>query len=146
MRHLLPAILLVAAACDTPAAPPSPAPNPAPDRVTVRHILISFKGTRTKATRSMEEAKVLAGQLLDVVKKGEDFAALMKAHSDDTGPGVYTMANHGTPGSPPAVYPRSQMAKAFGDVAFSLDVNGIGMADFDPARSPFGWHIIQRIR
>jgi hypothetical protein len=34
---------------------------------------------------------------------------------------------------------------AFGDVGFSLDVDGIGVAEYDEASSPFGWHIIKRL-
>ncbi len=147
--RMLPAFLLLAVACDSsggaPPAPPAPPSKPEPAQITVRHILISFQGTRTKATRTKEEAKALAGQLLEIVKKGEDFAALMKAHSDDTGPGIYTLVNDGQTGSPPKIYGRRQMVAAFGDVGFKLDVKGIGMAEHDPKASPFGWHIIQRV-
>ena len=41
--------------------------------------------------------------------------------------------------------PRQGMVPAFGDVGFTLEVGGIGMAEFDEAASPFGWHIIRRI-
>lgn len=146
---MLPALLLLAAACDSsggaPPAPPAPPSKPEPAQITVRHILISFQGTRTKATRTKEEAKALAGQLFEIVKKGEDFAALMKAHSDDTGPGIYTLVNDGQAGSPPKIYGRRQMVPAFGNVGFTLDLKGIGMAEHDAKASPFGWHIIQRI-
>ncbi|RMH01368.1 MAG: hypothetical protein D6702_11655 [Planctomycetota bacterium] len=47
---------------------------------------------------------------------------------------------------PPQSFPRQQMAKAFGDVAFSLGVGEIGMAEYSPVESPFGWHIIKRIK
>jgi parvulin-like peptidyl-prolyl isomerase len=42
-------------------------------------------------------------------------------------------------------YPRATMVKAFGDVGFSLDVGGIGLAPFHEEDSPFGWHVIRRI-
>jgi parvulin-like peptidyl-prolyl isomerase len=141
------AILLLALAACEPTAPPAPPPAPPkaePERITVRHILVAFQGApRVKATRSRDEAKALAEQLLERVKKGEDFAALMKQHSDDTGPGVYSLVNHGVAAAA-GTYPRKGMVAAFGDVGFTLEVNGIGLAPHDPAKSPFGWHIIQR--
>jgi parvulin-like peptidyl-prolyl isomerase len=42
-------------------------------------------------------------------------------------------------------HPRAAMVPAFGDVGFSLDVDGIGVAEYDEASSPFGWHIIKRL-
>jgi parvulin-like peptidyl-prolyl isomerase len=146
MKKTAAILLLLAAGCEQGPPPPPPAPpaKPEPERITVRHILVAFQGApRVKATRSRDEAKALAEQLLERVKKGEDFAALMKQHSDDTGPGVYSLVNHGVAAASGA-YPRKGMVAAFGDVGFTLEVNGIGMAPHDPAKSPFGWHIIQR--
>ena len=42
-------------------------------------------------------------------------------------------------------YPRAQMVRAFGDVSFKLKVNDIGLAEYDPEASKYGWHIIKRI-
>jgi len=42
-------------------------------------------------------------------------------------------------------HPRGAMVPAFGDVGFSLDVDGIGVAEYNEASSPFGWHIIKRL-
>ena len=41
---------------------------------------------------------------------------------------------------------RADMAGGFADVSFSLQVGEVGMAEYDPATSPFGWHIIKRIQ
>ncbi|MGE0552335.1 MAG: peptidylprolyl isomerase [Gemmatimonadales bacterium] len=49
----------------------------------------------------------------------------------------------GAPG--PDYYPRQGMAPAFGDVGWRLQVGQIGVAPFDPDKSPFGWHIIKRV-
>jgi hypothetical protein len=38
------------------------------------------------------------------------------------------------------------MAGAFGDVGFQLEVGGIGLAEYDPSTSPFGYHIIKRTK
>jgi hypothetical protein len=43
-------------------------------------------------------------------------------------------------------FPRGDMAQGFSDTAFSLEVGGVGMAAHDPVTSPFGWHIIKRIK
>jgi parvulin-like peptidyl-prolyl isomerase len=43
------------------------------------------------------------------------------------------------------VFARDGMVPAFGDVGFPLAVGEIGMADFNPQTSPYGWHIIKRV-
>ncbi|MFT5049926.1 MAG: peptidyl-prolyl cis-trans isomerase B (cyclophilin B) [Chlamydiales bacterium] len=40
---------------------------------------------------------------------------------------------------------REQMVPAFGDVGFLLEVGEVGLAPFDPAKSPYGWHVIKRL-
>jgi parvulin-like peptidyl-prolyl isomerase len=37
------------------------------------------------------------------------------------------------------------MVPAFGNVGFSLAPGEIGMAEYDPRTSPYGWHIIKRL-
>lgn len=158
MRFPLAAAFLAAlAACskeDPAAAVPAPAKKTRPEKlangeppaVTVKHVLISFAGTpRTKATRTREEAEKLAYDVLRRAKAGEDFDALMKAHSDDPGAGTYSMANTG-------VEPegdeggRGDMVKAFGDVGFRVEVGEVGFAFHDADRSPFGFHVIKRTK
>jgi len=136
--------------------PPPPPTKPAgqDDHITVQHILIGFKdavgfqgqGAPGKAgTRTQEDARKLAYELLDRVKAGEDFEKLMKEHSDDTGPGTYGMANTGVqPATGEA--DREGMVAAFGNVGFGLKVGEVGMADYDQQTSPFGYHIIKRIK
>ncbi|MFT5290095.1 MAG: peptidyl-prolyl cis-trans isomerase B (cyclophilin B) [Planctomycetota bacterium] len=41
--------------------------------------------------------------------------------------------------------PRAGLVPSFGETAFGLDVEEIGMASFDEAKSPFGFHIIKRL-
>ena len=116
-----------------------------PERITLQHILISFAGTQTEATRSKAEAETLAKDVVERLKKGEDFTAVMKQLSDDPGPGVYSLANRGA-AKQRGEYGRQEMVPAFGDVGFALEVNGVGLAPFDPAASPFGWHVIKRLK
>lgn len=120
-----------------------------PDRVQVQHILISFKGAdeRVKATRSKEEAETLAKEILFKARQGEDFDAMMKEYSDDTGGGIYTMTNAGVqPDSSQGEFARHRMVKSFGDVSFGLEVGEIGMAVYHPQNSKYGWHIIKRLK
>ncbi len=41
--------------------------------------------------------------------------------------------------------PRGQMVQSFGDISFSLKVGEIGIAEYSPTGSKFGWHIIRRV-
>ena len=130
----------------TPAPPaPTSAPVSGPERVTVQHIMIAFTGTIPLVTRTQEEAKTLAADLLAQVKGGADFDALMKQYSDDPGPGIYTLANTGVTATEGSEIPREQMPSAFGNVTFGLQVGEIGFAEYDPQASPVGWHIIKRL-
>ena len=38
------------------------------------------------------------------------------------------------------------MVPCFGDLSFSLAPGGISMCELDATRSPYGWHIIKRIK
>ena len=118
-----------------------------PDHIQVQHILIGFKGSvpGKDITRTQEEAHALADDILNRAKGGEDLEALVAKYTDDQAPGVYGMANAGVTPEGTEV-PRERMVRAFGDVGFSLDVGGIGIADYDPTTSPFGWHVIKRVR
>jgi hypothetical protein len=131
----------------TKAAEKSPAKAVEPEHIEVQHILIGFKGSLPgkDITRSKEEAKKLAYEILEKARAGEDFGGLVKKHTNDSFPGIYGMANIGvTPAQ--GEYPRGRMVGAFGDTGFPLDVGGIGIADFDPKKSPYGWHIVKRTK
>lgn len=120
--------------------------KPEPEHITVAHVLISFAGAGTEARRTKADAEKLANDVLARAKKGEDFDKMMKDLSDDTGGGVYMMSNTGVRPTSPDEFPRKNMVGAFGDVGFKLDVGGIGMSNFDPKTSPYGWHIIKRLK
>ena len=113
------------------------------ERVKVQHLLVSFRGTGTRATRTKEEAEALAADLLARIEAGEDFAALIGKHTDDSAPGIYGMVAGGN--APSGWYRRSGMVAAFGDVGWRLAVGELGLAAFDPDKSPFGWHLIRRV-
>ena len=135
------------AATPAPAEPAAPAPAAAAaDHIKLQHILIAFAGKvpGKNITRTQDEARALAAQVLERAKKGEDFDALVKTYTDDRAPGIYSLANTGVTPSGDE-FARNRMVPAFGDVGFSLAPGEIGMAEYDPARSPFGWHIIKRL-
>ena len=125
-----------------------------PAYITVQHILIGFEGSvRGKnITRSKEEAEKLAKEVLAKAKEGGDFLALVKEHTDDAAPGIYQMANFGEKGdmsgirAEDMIFERGKMVPAFGNTGFPLDVGGVGLAEFDSATSPYGWHIVKRIK
>jgi len=123
-----------------------PPPPPAAEHIKLQHILVSFRGKvpGKNITRSQDEARVLAHQILDRAKKGEDFDSLVRTYTDDRAPGIYALANSGvTPGE--GEFSRDRMVPAFGEVGFSLAPGEIGIAEYDPVKSPYGWHIIKRL-
>ena len=123
--------------------------------ITVQHILIGFKDAvgfaaagqvpENAAGRTQDQAKALAYDVLGKAKGGANFDDLVKQYTDDQAPGLYDLSNIGvTPAQ--GEYPRNQMVPAFGNVGFGLKVGEIGIADYDPQNSPFGYHIIKRIK
>ncbi len=120
-----------------------------PERLEVQHILISFAGriSKPELTRSQEEAETLANELLERIRNGEDFDALVQTYTDDQYPGIYRIANLNVPvDEANQEYPRGGMVKGFGDVSFSLKVGEVGMCGFDSETSRYGWHIIKRLK
>src|SRR5580765_4727859 len=107
---LLTAPLLAAGATTPPAA------GKEPDHITIQHVLVGFKGSvpGKNITRTQDEAKKLAEEILARAKKGEDFEGLVKQYTDDSAPGIYSMSNNGvTPAA--GEYARGRMVPAFGD-------------------------------
>lgn len=118
-----------------------------PDRITVDHILIGVKGPRMPKGDTDAVARKKAYDLLAQLKAGANWKELKKAHTDDPPPGgPYAMANHGSRPTSEAEYPRGNMAPAFGDVGFELEVGEMAIADFDARTSPFGYHLIKRVK
>ena len=134
---------------DTKAAPGTMPvkPDVMPHHVQVQHILIGFTGSvpGKAISRSKEEAKKLAYEILDQARKGENFDELVRKYTDDSPPGIYGMSGTGVAPAQ-GEYARDSMVAAFGNVGFSISPGNIGIADYDPAASPFGWHIIKRLK
>lgn len=122
-------------------------PDPTPAHITVQHILIGFAGSvpGKGITRTQDEAKKLAYEVLARARKGESFDALVQQYTDDAPPGIYAMANTGVSKSTDE-FQREQMVPAFGNVGFNISVGNIDIADYDPQTSPYGWHVIKRLK
>jgi hypothetical protein len=107
----------------------------APDEISASHILIAYKGAeRSTATRTKEEAKALADEVLQKARAaGADFAALARQYSD--GP---TASKGGDLGS----FKKGVMDPAFEAAAFKLKVGEVS----DVVETPFGFHIIKRTK
>jgi hypothetical protein len=127
--------------------------GPQADHIQVQHILIGFKDAvgfagsapPKAAGRTQDQARTLAYDLYNQAKGGADFDQLVAANTDDSAPGIYGMSNTGIEPAE-GEYPREGMVPAFGNVGFTLDVGEIGVADYDPATSPYGYHIIKRVK
>jgi len=119
----------------------------APQHIQVQHILIGFAGSvpGKPITRTKEEAKALAYQILERARKGEGFEELVRAYTDDSPPGIYGMSGTGVPPGP-GEFARDRMVPAFGNVGFAIAPGEIGIADYDPSASPYGWHVIKRLK
>lgn len=106
-----------------------------PARVSVKHILVKFKGAKNAApeiARSREEACLRAVEVRDKLRGGADFDALVKEYSDENG----AASRAGSLGS----VERRDLAKPFADAAFELSVHQMS----DVVETEFGFHVIYR--
>ena len=106
------------------------------ETVAARHILVRFQGSRVPVREGAkdlteEESLARAKELRERIVKGEDFAAVAKAESDDAGSG----AQGGSLGE----FSRGRMVPAFEEAVFALPVGEIS----EPVKSQFGYHVIQ---
>lgn len=123
---------MAASPAPRPAQPPAD-PKAALTKVRASHVLVGYQGSaRSSATRSKDEARTLAGQLLTRLRGGANFETTAKDHSDD--PSAKTR------GGDLGAFDRFTMTKAFADAAFGLDVGQIS----DVVETEFGFHIIKR--
>ena len=115
--------------------------------VVVQHVLIAFEGSRISgATRTKDEARALALRVLEDAKSGRDFDELVRLYTDDRSPdGRVALANWGV--VPEAnESERRKMVRGFGATAFRLAVGEVGLLEYDANASPFGWHVVKRLK
>jgi peptidyl-prolyl cis-trans isomerase D len=99
-----------------------------PKKVHARHIL--FRISEKAKTAEIQEILDRANKVLDLARKGDDFAELARKYSEDS-----TAAKGGDLG----YFKSDDMVKPFADSAFSLKKGEIS----DLVRTRFGIHIIQ---
>lgn len=122
-------------------------PAMAPAHIVVQHILIGFVDSvpGKPITRTKDQAKKLAYEILDKARRGANFDTLVAEYTDDRPPGIYKMSATGVSHAM-GEYPRENMVPAFGDVGFAISPGNIDIADYDQVKSPYGWHIIKRLQ
>jgi hypothetical protein len=101
-----------------------------------RHILIRFKGSRVPLKPGQEDlsevdALAKATAFRERIIKGEDFAAVARAESDDTGSGVK--------GGDLGHFGRKEMLPEVEKVAFTLPIGEVSQ----PIKSQVGFHLFQ---
>jgi peptidyl-prolyl cis-trans isomerase C len=106
------------------------------EEAKARHILIRFKGSAVPLKPNQqeigeEEALAKAKAIRERIVKGEDFAAVAKAESDDTGSGAQ--------GGDLGTFGHGRMVPVFEESAFTLPIGEVSQ----PVKSQFGWHLIQ---
>jgi len=101
--------------------------------ISVRHILISYRGTTAKAQkRTKDGARNLADTILKNAMAGEDFAELAQKYSDSDSAATGGLIER---------LIRGKTIPAFEQAAFALSVNEIS----DVTPTPAGYQIIKRI-
>lgn len=100
-----------------------------PKKVEARHILIPVKESDTEEIVNQKKEK--CNELLNKIKKGEDFAELAKKFSEDPA----SKRNGGFL----AAFKKEEMAPPFAEKAFSMKPGEVS----EPVLTQFGWHIIK---
>ncbi len=148
MRPLSLAALTVLVACnrapeephttptETPVAPaPAQPARGAPERVGARHVLVMHRGSErapATITRTRDEARARAREVLTRARQGQDFTALAREFSDEPGAA--------TSGGDLGVFGHGQMVPPFESAAFALAPGAIS----DVVETSFGFHVIKR--
>lgn len=121
----------------TAPAPPPAAPQTGqrPARVGASHVLVMWRGSQRapdNVTRTRDEARSRAQDVLRRARAGEDFAGLARQFSDEPG----AAQSGGSLG----VFGPGQMVPAFERAAFSMGVGDVS----DLVETEFGFHVIKR--
>lgn len=108
-----------------------------PMKIRARHIVVAYLGAERASPsigRTRDQAFLRANEALRRAKSGDDFEGLVAEYSDEPG----AAARGGDLGE----FSRGQMVQSFSDAAFALQVGQIS----DVVESPFGFHIIERLK
>lgn len=99
------------------------------EKVRASHILIKVEKTATDAEK--QEKKKKAEGILERLKKGEDFATVAKAESEDPGSKIK--------GGDLDFFTKTAMVEPFANAAFAMKPGDLS----EIVESPFGYHIIK---
>lgn len=125
-------------ALPAPPSTPSPAaapPSAGPATIAASHVLVMHRGSERvppTVTRTRDEARARAEDVLRRARGGQDFAALAREFSDEPG----AASSGGSLGN----FARGAMVPPFEQAAFALSVGQIS----DIVETPFGFHVIKR--
>lgn len=125
-------------ALPAPASPAGGSARPStagPATIGASHVLVMHRRSERvppNVTRTAEEARTRAEDVLRRARAGEDFAALARQYSDE--PGVATS------GGSLGTFGRGAMVPPFEQAAFALGVGQIS----EIVETPFGFHVIKR--
>lgn len=100
-----------------------------PEQVRAAHLLIRLPQGASDAVKA--EKKALIEKLRERAQKGEDFAALVRTHSEDPGSGAQ--------GGDLGFFARGTMVPSFENAAFALNVGAIS----EVVTTDFGYHLIR---
>ena len=136
--------LVLAAGCGGDGVVNPPPQNP--QHIAVRYLLVGFNGSvpGVIVARSKAEAEALALDLHARARSGEDFGVLIETYSDSPSRDTIHAANYGVM-LEAGEYQRNTLVRGFGDAAFALAPDSIGLAPWDTTANPYGWHLIQRV-
>lgn len=120
-----------------PEVPVDEAAEDTGETVGARHILVMHQGSQSRpphVVRTRDEALARAREVLEKLKAGGDFAALVDTYSDEPGAAER--------GGDLGVFPRNAMVKPFSDAAFKLNVGELS----DVVETRYGFHVIKRTK
>ncbi len=110
--------------------------EPVANNAMIKHILIGWKDSEghdpRSATRTKADAEAQVKSLLDQLKAGADFDALMKQYSEDPGSARTATAYR--------VSPDASLVIEFKQLGLRLKVGEIGVVQSD-----YGFHIMKRV-
>ena len=128
---------------------PTP-PRVSPREVVVRHIFLPWAGAKAAeaagTTRTRQEAFALAREIVRKVRAGAAFGDLVKRYHARTGyPSEMTIdAIPGREGERRLL--AAKLPRALARLAFALDKGEAGIVEWHRKDSPFGYHVLLRIK
>jgi hypothetical protein len=116
------------------AAQPSAPPAGGPQRIAASHILVMYADANrapASITRTRDEARARAEDVLARARRGDSFADLARQFSDEPGAGPR--------GGSLGPFGRGVMVREFENAAFALHVGEIALVE-----TQFGFHVVRR--